>query len=97
MIEGTIARLSPRGFGFLETMEHGDVFFYAGGLVKVRFNDLEVGDTVHCTVEEDANGRGLRATSVTVPARTVEAPRVTRETPTAHDEASVYDWDQESA
>ena len=63
MEEGTIARLTDRGFGFISREgEEKDLFFHSNELKGVEFNDLKVGDKV--TFEVTEGEKGLSATSV---------------------------------
>lgn len=62
-MEGTIARLTDRGFGFISREgEEKDLFFHANELQGVDFNDLKVGDTV--TFEVTDSPKGPSATKV---------------------------------
>ncbi|MCP6726448.1 MAG: cold shock domain-containing protein [Patescibacteria group bacterium] len=63
MAQGTIARLTDRGFGFI-TPEDGekDLFFHSNELQGVEFNDLKEGDKV--TYELGESPKGPNATSV---------------------------------
>lgn len=56
-MQGTIARLTDRGFGFITPAEGDkDVFFHARSLVDVMFDDLREGDAVTFTLEEGDKG-----------------------------------------
>lgn len=63
MQEGTIARLTDRGFGFIkrEGMEK-DLFFHSNELKNVEFKDLKEGDKV--TFEVTESEKGPNATNV---------------------------------
>jgi len=62
-MEGTIARLTDRGFGFISREgEEKDLFFHANELQGVEFNDLKVGDQV--TFEVTDSPKGPSATKV---------------------------------
>lgn len=63
MQEGTIARLTDRGFGFIKREgEEKDLFFHSNELQNVQFNDLREGEKVTFEV---ANGpKGPNATNV---------------------------------
>lgn len=63
MQEGTIARLTDRGFGFIAREgEKKDLFFHSNKLKNVQYNDLREGDKV--TFEVTEGPKGLSATSV---------------------------------
>tara|TARA_B100001971_G_scaffold138572_1_gene128035 strand:+ start:609 stop:812 length:204 start_codon:yes stop_codon:yes gene_type:complete len=63
MEQGTIARLTDRGFGFIaRENEEKDVFFHSNELQGAEFNDLREGDKV--TFELTESPKGLNATSV---------------------------------
>ena len=64
MQEGTIVRLTDRGFGFIAREgEEKDLFFHSNELKNVEFNELKEGDKV--TFEVTESPKGLNATSVT--------------------------------
>lgn len=63
MQEGTIARVTDRGFGFISIEgQEKDVFFHTNELQGVEFNDLKVGDKV--TFEVVDSPKGPNATKV---------------------------------
>ncbi|MCP6718372.1 MAG: cold shock domain-containing protein [Patescibacteria group bacterium] len=63
MEEGTIARLTDRGFGFIKREgEEKDLFFHSNELKNVEFNDLKEGDKV--TFEVTEGEKGPQATNV---------------------------------
>ncbi len=63
MQEGTIARLTDRGFGFISREgEEKDLFFHSNDLKNVEFNELKEGDKV--TFEITKSEKGPRATDV---------------------------------
>lgn len=63
MAEGTIARLTDRGFGFIaQEGEDKDLFFHSNELEGVEFNDLNEGDKV--TFEVADGPKGPNATKV---------------------------------
>ena len=63
MAEGTIARLTDRGYGFISREgEEKDLFFHSNELQGVDFNDLREGDKV--TFEVSESPKGPNATSV---------------------------------
>ena len=61
MPEGTIKKLTDRGFGFIKT-ERGDLFFHSSALQDVRFEELQEGQSVEYT--EGQGPKGPRAESV---------------------------------
>jgi CspA family cold shock protein len=63
MMEGTIARVTDRGFGFITREgEDKDLFFHSNELQNVQFNDLREGDKV--TFEVAEGPKGLNATAI---------------------------------
>jgi len=63
MTEGTIARLTDRGFGFIAREgEEKDLFFHANELKNASFEDLQEGDKV--TFEVTEGPKGLNASNV---------------------------------
>lgn len=63
MSEGTIARLTDRGFGFISREGEGkDIFFHSNSLEGVEYNDLNEGDKVTFDIEESP--KGLNAVNV---------------------------------
>ena len=57
MQQGTIARLTDRGFGFISREgEEKDLFFHVNELQGVEFNDLREGDKVEFEVSESPKG-----------------------------------------
>ena len=63
MEEGTIARVTDRGFGFIaRDGEEKDVFFHANELKGAEFNDLKEGDKV--TFEVSEGPKGVNAVNV---------------------------------
>jgi cold shock protein len=62
-MEGKIARVTDRGFGFIaRDGEEKDLFFHANELQNSQFNDLREGDAV--TFEVVEGPKGLNATNV---------------------------------
>jgi CspA family cold shock protein len=53
MAEGTIKRVTDRGFGFIKTDGDKDLFFHNSSVQGVSFDDLQVGQKVTYT-----EGRG---------------------------------------
>ena len=63
MHEGTIARLTDRGFGFIARPgEEKDLFFHSNELKNVKFDELREGDKV--TFEIAEGPKGLNAVNV---------------------------------
>ena len=57
MQEGTIARLTDKGFGFIKREgQEKDLFFHSNELVGVRFDELREGDTVSFEVADSPKG-----------------------------------------
>ena len=49
MAEGTIKRLTDRGFGFIDTGGEKDLFFHMSSLEGVGFDELQEGQRVSFT------------------------------------------------
>ena len=64
MAEGTIKRLTDKGFGFISTGGEKDLFFHSSGLDGVSFDQLQVGQRVSFT--EGRGDKGPRAENVKV-------------------------------
>jgi len=64
MAEGTIKRLTDRGFGFIATGNDKDIFFHSSNLDGVSFEELQEGQRVSYT--EGSGPKGPRAENVTV-------------------------------
>ncbi len=63
MAEGTIVRLTDRGFGFIgREGEEKDLFFHSNELQGVEFDELKEGDKV--TFEVADGPKGQNATKV---------------------------------
>ena len=62
MAEGTIKRLTDRGFGFIETSPGNDIFFHMSNVDGVRFEDLREGQKV--SFDEGQGPKGPRAENV---------------------------------
>lgn len=63
MQEGTIARLTDKGFGFIKREgEEKDLFFHSNDLLDVTFDALREGDRV--TFEVVNSPKGLNAVKV---------------------------------
>ncbi|HLU66304.1 MAG TPA: cold shock domain-containing protein [Kofleriaceae bacterium] len=63
MAEGTIKRLTDKGFGFIGT-DRGDVFFHSSSLQGVTFDQLREGQRV--SFDEGQGPKGPRAENVKV-------------------------------
>ena len=63
MAEGTIKRLTDKGFGFIETGTDKDMFFHNSNLEGVSFDELREGQRVSYT--EGQGPKGPRAENVT--------------------------------
>jgi len=62
MAEGTIKRLTDRGFGFIETGSGEDIFFHMSGVEGTTFDELREGQQV--SFEEGQGPKGKRAEKV---------------------------------
>ena len=62
MAEGTIKRLTDRGFGFIETGSGDDIFFHSSGLEGVSYEELQVGQKMSYT--EGRGPKGPRAENI---------------------------------
>lgn len=62
MAEGTIKRLTDKGFGFIDTGTGRDIFFHMSALEGVRFDELREGQSVSFT--EGQGPKGPRAENV---------------------------------
>lgn len=62
MAEGTIKRLTDKGFGFIDTGKAKDLFFHMSNLEGVRFEELREGQRVSFT--EGQGPKGPRAENV---------------------------------
>jgi CspA family cold shock protein len=64
MAEGTIKRLTDKGFGFISNGTGKDMFFHMSALEGIRFEDLREGQKV--TYNEGHGPKGPRAENVRV-------------------------------
>lgn len=65
MAQGTVKKLTEKGFGFIATDEGGsDLFFHMSALDGVRFDDLQEGQRVEFSIGEGP--KGPRAENVRV-------------------------------
>ena len=62
MAEGTIKRLTDKGFGFIDTGGNQDMFFHSSSLEGVRYDELREGQRVSYT--EGQGPKGPRAENV---------------------------------
>jgi CspA family cold shock protein len=62
MAEGTIKKITDKGFGFIDTGKGGDLFFHMSNVEGVRFDDLHEGQRV--TFNEGRGPKGARAENV---------------------------------
>jgi len=62
MAEGTIKRLTDKGFGFIDTGGSKDLFFHSSNLEGVRYDELKEGQRVSFT--EGQGPKGPRAENV---------------------------------
>ena len=63
MAEGTIKRITDKGFGFIDTGSNQDMFFHSSNVEGVAFDDLHEGQKV--TYVEGSGPKGPRAEQVT--------------------------------
>ncbi|MFK7769177.1 MAG: cold-shock protein [Mariniblastus sp.] len=63
MAEGTIKRLTDKGFGFIDTGTNQDMFFHSSNVEGVAYDDLHEGQKV--TYVEGHGPKGPRAEQVT--------------------------------
>jgi CspA family cold shock protein len=64
MTDGTIKRMTHRGFGFIATAEGSEYFFHQSACAGTPFEDLRAGQTVSFTVGQGP--KGPRAENVSV-------------------------------
>lgn len=62
MAEGTIKRVTDKGYGFIDAGGSKDLFFHSSSLVGVNFDDLREGQRV--TYEEGRGPKGPCAENV---------------------------------
>ena len=62
MAEGTIKRLTDRGFGFIDTGSGNDMFPHSSDLEGVSYEELQVGQRVSYT--EGRGPKGPRAENI---------------------------------
>ena len=64
MAEGTIKRLTDKGFGFIDNGTGQDMFFHHSNVEGVSYDDLQEGQRV--SYNEGQGPKGPRAENVTV-------------------------------
>ena len=64
MAEGTIKRLTDKGFGFIDVGRDKDLFFHSSNVVGTNFDDLREGQNV--TFDEAQSPKGPCAENVQV-------------------------------
>ena len=64
MAEGTIKRLTQKGFGFIDTGADKDLFFHHSSLEGVSYEELQEGQRVSFT--EGRGEKGPRAENVQI-------------------------------
>lgn len=64
MTEGTIKKLTDKGFGFIDDGSGKDMFFHMSNLDGLQFDDLQEGQRVEYT--EGQGPKGPRAENVRV-------------------------------
>lgn len=62
MAEGTIKRLTDKGFGFISSESGNDLFFHMSSVEGVRFDELREGQKV--SFNEGRGPKGPRAENV---------------------------------
>ena len=63
-MEGTIKRLTDKGFGFISDGSDKDLFFHSSAIQGARFDDLREGQKVEFTVGQGP--KGPRAENVNI-------------------------------
>lgn len=56
MAEGTIKRITDKGFGFIATESGTDMFFHSSGLEGVSYDELREGQRVEYNVGQGPKG-----------------------------------------
>ena len=56
MAEGTIKRLTDKGFGFIDTGGEKDLFFHSSSLDGISYNELQEGQRVTYTEGQGQKG-----------------------------------------
>ncbi len=63
MPEGTIKRLTDKGFGFIDTGGAKDLFFHMSSLQGVRYDDLQEGQRVEYVEGQGPKGPAAESVS----------------------------------
>ncbi len=64
-LQGRILRMfSDQGYGFIETVDHREIYFHRNSVVDADFDDLEAGQTVELVLVHGESPMGLQATTV---------------------------------
>ena len=64
MAEGSIKKLTDKGFGFIKTGGEKDLFFHSSSVQGVSFDDLHEGQKVSFDVEADRRSGKPAATNL---------------------------------
>ncbi len=56
MEQGTIKRITDKGFGFISTADKNDMFFHSSAVEGIHFNDLREGQEVTYNVGQGPKG-----------------------------------------
>ena len=56
MAEGTIKKLTDKGFGFIDTGKGEDMFFHMSNVLEVSYEDLREGQKVTFSLGEGPKG-----------------------------------------
>ena len=56
MAEGTIKKLTDKGFGFIDTGKGEDMFFHMSNVIDVSYEDLREGQKVTFSLGEGPKG-----------------------------------------
>ncbi|MEW4529493.1 MAG: cold-shock protein [Maioricimonas sp. JB045] len=56
MAEGTIKRVTPKGFGFIDDGSGKDMFFHSSSLLGVTYDELQEGQQVSFSISQGPKG-----------------------------------------
>ena len=56
MAEGTIKKLTDKGFGFIDTGDNNDMFFHSSNVEGVSYEELQEGQRVTFTAGQGPKG-----------------------------------------